>query len=84
MSIDSDIVFYAFRYALGRKTYAVADVCMYVSKYKKELSSRVRRAMITEIEAAIARDQAGMDIDIACWDKLKNELKEYELQMYSV
>ena len=65
-----DILFCAFRYALGRKTYVVIEVVDYmienwgfIAPYKKEMIQR-------EIKEAITNGSAGMDCDIKSWKRI--------------
>lgn len=69
-NMNSEIIFYAFRYALGRKTYAVSDVVSYIIEHWHEINIRERSAMKKEIEKAIYSDHAGMDIDVEEWKKI--------------
>ncbi len=45
-----DILFYAFRYALGRKTYAVNDVVTAIKERAQEIPPSTRELMVKEIE----------------------------------
>lgn len=47
---NENMVMYAFRYALGRATYAVLDVCEYVIKNKNSLSVSLKERIIKEIK----------------------------------
>lgn len=66
----SAIVFYAFRYVLGRKTYAVSEVSYYITKNWDLLHDREKQAMKQEIEIAIKTNNAGMEMDIENWKKI--------------
>lgn len=72
-----DILFYAFRYTLGRKTYAVSTVTAMLIKHKDLLSGSTKDVIRREIHAAIIEDKAGMDCDVAEWkhvlEGLENE-----------
>ena len=68
--VDSEIIFYAFRYALGRKTYAVHDVSDYIVKHWKDIHPREQEAMKVEIEKAIALGEAGMAVDELAWQRI--------------
>lgn len=48
--VPEDILFYAFRYALGRRTYAVADVASEVRAHNPTLSNKTRLLIVKEIE----------------------------------
>lgn len=66
----SAIVFYAFRYALGRKSYAVGEVVNYILKHWNDLQEREKRAMREEINTAIATDRIGMKMDREQWERI--------------
>lgn len=70
MTLDSTIIFYAFRYALGRMTYAVQDVSDYIIAHWDQIHPREREAMKVEIKAAILMKTAGMDTDIKMWQRI--------------
>ena len=70
MKINSAIIFYAFRYALGRKTYVVSEVVDYLIENWKELSNTTQFLIQTEIRIAIERKEAGMNMDVKQWKKL--------------
>jgi hypothetical protein len=70
MQLSHEMLFYAFRYALGRKTYAVIDVVVELMTHWKELDDRLRRLIIYEIERAIQDDRAGMLCDVEEWKKI--------------
>lgn len=46
---DSNIIFYAFRYALGRKTGAVGEVVMYILNHWKDIPKKDKLQMKQEI-----------------------------------
>jgi len=70
----NDLAFYAFRYALGRKSYCTADVSNLLIKYAQELYHPEK--YVNEINIAIKSDDAGMDCDVAGWVKCRNKLLE--------
>jgi len=65
-----DITCYAFRYALGRKSYAVGIVCQYLKDHWKELPMRIREQIQSEIKTAIEKSDAGMDMDVKSWKEI--------------
>lgn len=67
--VPEDILFYAFRYALGRMTYAVADVASEIRAHNPTLSNKTRALIIKEIKEAEAADGLGMDMDRKEWLK---------------
>ena len=66
--------FYAFRYALGRMTYAVADVCIILHKNIKKIDPYNRELMIKEISQAIEDGCAGQRCDVLRWKHLLEAL----------
>lgn len=75
MKVDEDILFYAFRYALGRMTYAVTDVADVIIANADKLSRKTRDLIDKEIYDAICRKQAGMDIDIKKWNEVRVKIQ---------
>ncbi len=68
------ILFLAFRYALGRKSYITAEVSDYLLKYKAYLHDSTKRQIRSEISYAIEVGDAGMQCDIDIWEKLSAKL----------
>lgn len=62
-----DIMFYAFRYALGRTTYAVSDVSQYLIDHWDEIDAKHQRLIHTEISEALTNGTAGHECDKKCW-----------------
>lgn len=67
---NEDIAFYAFRYALGRKTYAVKDVVDYLIQNWGKISARSKELIFKEINQAIAEGQSGMHCDTEQWQRV--------------
>ena len=78
MNLSSDILFYAFRYALGRMTYAVHDVATEILRNSKSIPNKDRHNMIKEITEALEKDQAGMEMDRKQWEAVRYELQRIE------
>ena len=70
------LLFYAFRYALGRKSYVVPDTTEYLLKYRDVLSSRTREAIVREVTEAIKNEDAGMPMDVELWEEVRHILSE--------
>jgi len=68
--IDENILFYAFRYCLGRTTYVVADCVDQLKRNWWLLSDKTKSIIIKEIKEAIVENRAGQDNDIEEWIKL--------------
>jgi hypothetical protein len=49
MSTEESIIFYAFRYALGRHSYAVGEVAQYVISKRDTLSPQTKALIVKEI-----------------------------------
>ncbi len=64
----------SFRYALGRRTYAVSMVVKIILDNQELLSEGLKKLMLKEIELALATDRAGMDCDRKEWVKLRDEI----------
>jgi hypothetical protein len=70
MKVNVDILFYAFRYALGRKTYAVSTVADCIKKNWDEIDENTKSVIIKEIKMAIENENAGMDCDKKKWNEI--------------
>jgi len=68
--MNEDILFYAFRYALGRMTYAVSTVVDELVKHWPDASYHFKELVVHEINKAIFHSKAGMSIDIAEWSRV--------------
>ena len=73
--VPEHILFYAFRYALGRRTYAVADVASEIRAHNPTLTKKTRALIIKEIKEADKANALGMDMDRAEWMKTLNILE---------
>lgn len=62
---------YAFRYALGRSSYSVNDVCVTISKYKETLGSVTINAINREIKDYLESAPHGFTRE---WQDLLKEL----------
>lgn len=71
-SIELGPVFlmYAFRYALGRTTSAVADVADALIVNRDALTSDGRRQIVQDINNAVADGRAGQPSDVARWQEV--------------
>jgi len=73
--VSDSVLIYAVRYAIGRKTYAVGDVCQSVVENKQRLDTKTIKCIMRDIY--IAKD-LGSDIDKQHWQELVEYL-QYEL-----
>lgn len=69
-ALEHNIIFYAFRYALGRQTYAPSEVVGYLETYWLDIPTMTRHKIQSEIREAIGRGEAGSSIDIKTWKKV--------------
>ena len=72
---DENILFFAFRYALGRTTTAPSIVVDEITKKIKRIRVSTRNQMRREIIEAIANDEAGHPCDIETWAALEVALR---------
>jgi len=69
------LAFCAFRYGLGRKTYVVSNIVQALINNKYRIRADIKLRICTEIQEAIDLDKAGMDCDIAEWQRVVEEFK---------
>ena len=65
-----DILFYAFRYVLGRMTYAVTTVVEELIVNWDEFDVNTQILIKKEILEAISDEKAGMQMDVDEWEKI--------------
>ena len=64
-------MFWAFRYALGRHTYAVSDVAQYIIRHKSDIRPTTRTMIIREIRAHFDKyGDGGWECDKQSWDEV--------------
>ena len=81
---ESEIYFYAFRYCLGRMTYAVSDFCRQAAKVIAEIGTHDLKLMDKEISEAEQWDKEhpnfhsrlGMECDRAEWLKFRETVRK--------
>lgn len=71
---DSMFIIAAFRYALGRRTYAVECISTVLARLAPKMRTEDRDLIVREIEEALAKGNAGDACDIESWKKLRNFL----------
>ncbi|GAY12057.1 hypothetical protein [Pseudonocardia sp. N23] len=76
ITVAPELLVYAFRYALGRRTYAVADVTQALREHRAALSVQTRRQVADEIRDAIRAGHAGSITDADEWDAVATFLEE--------
>lgn len=80
MNLSEDILFCAFRYALGRMTHAVSTVAEEIILHAPKIHRNTRDMMAKEIREALAKNQAGMDMDRKQWEAVLAKLNELETE----
>ena len=78
------LVFAAFRYALGRKTYITSTVARIMMDHSQFLHPKDLRKYVTEIQEAIDSGEAGMDMDVEEWVALKKCLQSHMREINKV
>ena len=73
MKVTEESLFYAFRYALGRKTFAPRIVMNDILDNLYSFDEHTIKLMIKEIEEA---PSLGMDFDKVEWLKFKEKLED--------
>lgn len=68
--ISESVLFWAFRYCLGRRTYAVKDCVDAIVKNWNNLPGKTQSLIVTEIKNAISKGDAGMEMDIKQWRRV--------------
>ena len=81
MKPEEMILICAVRYALGRMSYIVHEVCQYVTFTRKNLSKECIKIIIRDIEEELemyhrSGNLLGMECDEKEWLKLRDLLKE--------
>lgn len=72
---QDDLILCAFRYCLGRRSYVVPDMALYLEKHWLDICPEYRKIIRKEIVSAIEKGCAGMDQDEETWViMLKNVL----------
>lgn len=77
--VDENFILYAFRYALGRSTYAVSDVAEFIIRNKMFLQPYIKKQIVQEIKEYFSRIHNNglyMQCDKDCWDNVLKELEE--------
>jgi hypothetical protein len=72
---DSFFIIAAFRYALGRRTYATSIVGEKLIEAAPELGPSDKALIVHEIDKAIERNCAGDPCDVEEWQRVKAALE---------
>lgn len=80
---ENYMLFYAFRYCLGRRTYAVSDFCDYATAHVTQIRTKELNLMVREITEYELRDKddpamkwLGDECDKAYWIKLRSVIND--------
>jgi len=68
--LEQFVVIAAFRYALGRRSYAVSLIAHWLIKNWNEISINDQNLIRREIQEALDHDCAGMEMDKEEWRKV--------------
>ena len=72
ITVSSFTLFFAFRYALGRKSTAPSYVADDIKRNWYILSRSDKERIQQEIKEAIESNRAGMECDIKTWQEILN------------
>ena len=76
--LTEDTLFWSFRYALGRRTYAVSMVVDEVLGVWDEITLRTQEQMVREILEAEARDKHFEENELALFSHLGHDMDKTE------
>lgn len=79
IEVNKDIVIYAFRYALGRRSYAPTNVMSAINKNLHLFNRNDIEQMIYEIDEC---HDLGMEMDIRSWKQFQDTLKTYIKEVF--
>jgi hypothetical protein len=75
VALPAVFLMYAFRYALGRMTYAVGDVADTLIANRDRLTADWREQIIRDIDQAIELGAAGHQCDVDRWTQVKEAMR---------
>ena len=71
------MVLWAFRYCLGRRSYAVNDCVVYLMAHWKEIDKETKKIIHRDIREAFEEENYGMEMDKRSWEHiLELEIEE--------
>jgi len=70
MTLSENILFYAFRYALGRMSYVTQEVSDEIIKQWDNIPLGVQKIIQQEVRQAIDNGEAGMKCDVDSWKRI--------------
>lgn len=71
-AVSENMIMWAFRYALGRRTGAVDDAVQHLITHWEKLATFTQNQIKDEIKEAIRLDKAGSSCDIKSWEEILN------------
>jgi hypothetical protein len=77
MIVDETVLFCAFRYAIGRKTYVVSSVVDSILTNWDSISLASKELFVKEIHEYYEEGNLGHQCDIECWNKI---LKRFNIE----
>ena len=75
IEVPEDILLYAFRYALGRRSYAVGLVANQMMIHRDSLK-RFSKTIVEDIESCTYYDKSLDRIDLDVWDEIRDVFKQ--------
>jgi len=75
-AVSEDVLFWAFRYALGRMTVSVSDLSEAIMMNVSNITKQTAAIMIKEIDESNERGGLGMDIDKERWLEVRELLQK--------
>lgn len=71
--VSENCIMWCFRYALGRRTGAVSDVCDTLKRVWSDLEPSTQEQIKREITVAIEQGRAGAECDVKRWEEILND-----------
>lgn len=76
VNVPADLMVYAFRFALGRRTGAPADVARALVAHGEVLPAWQRDQIDREIRIAVEQNRAGAPCDVDEWMKVRRAFRD--------
>ena len=76
VGVQPVMLMYAFRYALGRQSYAVGDVADTLIRYYDELRPDWREQIMRDIEVAVREGRAGGRMEVETWQGVARVMQD--------
>lgn len=72
IEVDENIIYFAFKYVLGRKSTAPSMVMDSISKHMETLTNPLLTKLIQDIDNC---EDLGMEVDAKNWKRLRKDIK---------